>query len=73
MKMTIGEAMEAISRGETPEQYAKRIRRLRRLCNERDDLEDALSVLREDDRYMDRVAKKEKRLQKVLSEISLLG
>ncbi len=72
MKMTITEALEAIERGETPEQYAKRIRRLRRLCNERDDLEDALSVLCGDDRYKDRIAKKQKRLQKVLAEISAL-
>ena len=72
MKFTIEEAFEMIQRGESPEQYERRVRRLRRLCNERDDLEDALEVLDGDERYKDRIIKKERRLQKVLAEISAL-
>lgn len=45
MKMTLEQAMEAVERGETPEQYEKRMRKMRRLSIERDFLEDAIFML----------------------------
>lgn len=63
--MNITDALEMIERGETPEQYEKRIKRLRRLCNERDDLIDSIQVLADDERSR----KRKERLQKVLCEI----
>lgn len=69
--MTLSEAIEMIARGETPEQYGKRVKRIRRLVNERDDLTDALSVLDPVD-DADRYAKKRKRLDKVIAEIESL-
>lgn len=76
-KMTIAEALEAIDRGETAEQYKKRIARIRRLANERDDLIDAIEVLSDGrygdtEKYKDRVEKKQKRLAKVLAMIDEL-
>ena len=68
MKMTLAEALYAIQRGETPEQYAKRLARIRRLANERDDLEASLTVLSEPGDAEKR-EKKQKRLAKVLAEI----
>ena len=70
MKMTIKEALEMIDRGETPEQYEKRVRRIRRLANERDALRDAIEIL---DEYHDpRAEKKRVRLSKVLAELEAL-
>lgn len=66
--MTLVEVFEMIDRGETPEQYKKRIKRLRRLANERDDLEDAIAILGNDPR----ADKKRKRLAKVKIMISQL-
>ena len=66
--MTLDEQIDAIIRGETPEEYKKRLARIRRLSNERDELIDAIEVLGDDER----AKKKEKRLTKVLSEIELL-
>ena len=60
MKMTLAQAMEAVERGETPEQYEKRIRKMRRLSIERDFLEDAIFMLDGDKR-----AKKQARLDMV--------
>ena len=71
MKMTIVEALDAISRGETAEQYAKRITQIKRLVNEREKLEDALMVLT-DAEDAEKAARKRKRLQKVLSQIEKL-
>lgn len=65
MKMTLQQACEMFARGETPEEYERRIKRLRRLANERDDLEDAIEVLKGDPR----AKTKQKRLAKVLAEI----
>lgn len=48
--MTLAQALEAIERGETPEQYKKRMARIRRLTNEQYDLEDAIDVLGDDPR-----------------------
>lgn len=69
MRFTIDQALEMISRGETPEQYEKRVKRIRRLANEREDLQDAIDVLKEFgdcEKDMVRLRKKEKRLEKVL-------
>lgn len=60
MRMTLAQAMEAVQRGETPEQYEKRIRKVRRLSIERDFLEDAIFMLDGDKR-----AKKQARLDMV--------
>ena len=68
MKMTLAQAFEMIDRGETPEQYEKRVKRLRRLYNERYDLEDAIEVLGDDPR----ADKKKKRLAKVVVMIEML-
>lgn len=59
--MTLEQALDCISRGETQEEYEKRHKRLRRLANERDDLEDAIEVLGDDPR----AEQKQKRLKKV--------
>ena len=64
MKMTIGQAFEMIARGETPERYETRMRKLRRYCNERDELQDALSVLTEPE-DQGKAQKKRSRLEKV--------
>ena len=61
MALTIGQALEAIMRGETEEQYRKRIRKILRLADERDDLMDAIEVLGNDPR----AEKKRIRLAKV--------
>jgi len=68
MRFTIDQALEMISRGESPEQYEKRIKRIKRLANERDDLQDAIDILREFgncEKDIVRLHKKEKRLEKV--------
>lgn len=75
MKMTIAQALEMIDKGETVEQYEKRIRRIRRLANERDALTDGIEIL---EQYGDsaedkkRAEKKRTRLAKVLAEIDAL-
>lgn len=70
MKMTLEEALEMIERRETPEQYQKRVKRIRRLANERDELRDAIEIL---DEYEDpRAEKKKKRLAAVLDELERL-
>lgn len=70
MKMTLAQAFEMIDRGETPEQYEKRVRRIRRLANERDALRDAIEIL---DEYHDpRAEKKRVRLSKVSAELEVL-
>lgn len=70
--MTIGTALEMIARGETPEQYASRINKIRRYARERDDLEDALSVLT-DPADAEKREKKLKRLAVVNEKISQLS
>lgn len=70
MQMTLAEALEMISRGETPEEYEKRIKRIRRLANERDALVDGIQILEE---YSDpRAEKKKVRLAKVLKMLEEL-
>ena len=71
MKMTVREFCEMVDRGETPEQYAKRMRSIRRYVNERDALHDALSVLTEPE-DAERRAKKEARLAIVLGHLERL-
>ena len=71
MKMTLAQAFEAIGRGETPEQYEKRMKRIRRLANERDDLYASLTVLT-DPGDEAKAAKKQERLTKVLQMIEEL-
>lgn len=70
--MTIDEAIDMITRGETPEQYKKRTARIRRLANERDDLEDSIQVLKEygnSEKDAQKLEKKQARLAKVLEEL----
>ena len=62
MNMTLPQALEMVSRGETPEEYEKRIKKIRRLANERDYLIDAIEILADDPK----VEKKKIRLAKVL-------
>ena len=71
MKLTLSQALEAISRGETPEQYVKRIRRIRRLANERDALMDWLEIC-DTPEDAEAAAKKRERLNKVLAMIDEL-
>ena len=59
--MTLEQAFEMLFRDETPEQYKKRLARIKRLANERYDLIDAIEVLADDPR----AEKKKKRLAKV--------
>lgn len=70
--MTITEAFDMIDRGETPEEYKKRMARLRRYVNERDALEDALSILTEPEDAARR-EKKERRLAVVVEAIKTLS
>ena len=72
MKLTLAQALEAISRGETAEQYAKRCRRIRRLANERDDLVDWISIFEESPEDAPIVELKRERLNKVLAMIEEL-
>lgn len=67
--MTLEQAIEMVFRSETPEQYKKRIARIKRLANERDDLMDAIEVLGDDLR----AKRKRKRLAKVIQMIEHLG
>ena len=71
--MTLSEALEMIYRGETPEEYKRRCKRLQRLNNERWILEDAIQVFEETSPEDARLEKKRKRLEKVLEEIDRLG
>lgn len=68
MKFTLKQALEAIDRGETFEEYEKRVKKLGRLYNEMYDLEDAIEVLGDDPR----AEKKRKRLDKVKQMIEEL-
>lgn len=61
-----------LRQGETTEDYKKRMAKLRRYANERDDLIDCIEVLSGDDRYADRIAKKKARLDKVEKIIKTL-
>lgn len=70
--MTINEAFDMIKRGETPEEYYKRKASLRRYVNEREALEDALSVLTEPE-DASRREKKERRLAAVIEAIKTLS
>jgi hypothetical protein len=71
MKLTLAQALDALSHGETSEQYMKRMRRIRRLANERDDLMDWLEV-NDTPEDAEVAAKKRERLNKVLTMIDEL-
>ena len=66
--LNLDQAIDAIMRGETTEEYKKRQDKIRRLANERDDLIDAIEVLGDDPR----AEKKKIRLGKVLKMIDNL-
>lgn len=66
--LNLDQAIDAIMRGETTEEYKKRQDKIRRLANERDDLIDAIEVLGDDPR----AEKKKIRLEKVLKMIDNL-
>lgn len=67
--MTLYDALVMIDRGETPEEYKKRMAKIRRYANERDDLEDAISVLGDDPRAEKKRIRLEK-VNKLLAELS---
>lgn len=78
MKMTLAEALEAIHRGETPEQYEKRVRKIRLLSEELFDLRDALDILDDESRPRTekdllRAAEKRARMQKVKEMLERLS
>lgn len=78
MKMTLAEALEAIHRGETPEQYEKRVRKIRRLSEELFDLRDALDILDDESRPRTekdllRAAEKRARMQNVKEMLERLS
>ena len=66
--LSLNQAIDAIMRGATSEEYKKRQDKIRRLANERDDLIDAIEVLGDDPR----AEKKKVRLEKVLKMIDNL-
>ena len=68
MGVTIEQALDMLSRGETQEQYKKRMERIKRLSNEKYALEDAIEVLGADPR----AEKKKKRLKVVTETINSL-
>lgn len=72
MKLTINEFFDMIERGETPDQYEKRLRKIRRLANERDQLMDWISVFDDDIEEQTMIEKKRNRLNKVLAMIDEL-
>ena len=72
MKLTMVEFFEMIERGETPDQYEKRLRKIRRLVNERDQLMDWISVFDDDIEEQTMIEKKRNRLNKVLAMIEEL-
>lgn len=69
MKVSINQFTEMVARGELPEEYIKRTRRLNKLVQERDFLEDALTILTCEDRNY---IKKKTRLDRVLKLIEEL-
>ena len=71
MKLTIDQAIDAIMHGEDSEQYAKRMKKIRRLSEERDSLHDKI-LLFDRPNEAEKRAKCEKRLQKVLQMIDEL-
>ena len=79
MRTTLAEALYIINhlrKGETFDDYEKRMKRLRRLCNERDDLQDAIKVISEYSGTVfcdeEKLEKKKKRLEKVYALIEEL-
>lgn len=64
--MTITQILDMINRGETQEQYMRRIARIKKLSGERDDLIDAIDVLGDDAR----ADRKKRWLKKVMRMIA---
>lgn len=78
MNMTLAEALEMIHRGETPEQYEKRVRKIRRLSEELFELRDALDILEDEslprtEKDIRRAAEKRARMQKVKEMLERLS
>lgn len=74
MRMTMAQALDAIGNlrpGETFEDYKKRMKKLRRYGNERDDLADAIALL-DSPEDQEKRKKKRARLEKVLDMIEAL-
>lgn len=69
--MTIDQFIEAVTRGETTEQYFKRQNKLRKYVLERDFLKDAIAILTEE-KDKEQRNKKIARLKKVEKQIELL-
>ena len=69
MRMNLTQFSDMLARGELPEEYVKRTRRLNKLVQERDFLEDAIAILTPEDRNY---IKKKTRLDRVLKLIEEL-
>lgn len=75
MALTLAEWMDALDRGETEKMYRARCRKLRRLVNERDALEDGIALLKEKgncEKDYQNLVKKTARLKTVLMAINAL-
>jgi hypothetical protein len=68
MALTLIQFVEATLRGETEEKYKKRVARIRRLANERDNLIDSIEVLGDDPRADKKRARLE-RVEKMIEEL----
>lgn len=71
MKMNLEQAFDMIERGETPEQYKKRINALRKYCTERDFLIDEIEILTKPE-DQEKAKAKRIRLKKVEQRIAEL-
>lgn len=69
MKMTLLETLDMIQRGEMPEQYKKRLAKLRKYALERDFLQDAIEALDGGERQ-ERKIKRLERVEQILSELA---
>lgn len=75
MALTLAEWMDALERGETEERYRARHKKLRKLTDERDELEDGIAVLKAHgncEKDYHNLVKKSARLKKVLMAINEL-
>lgn len=74
-KTTLEEALYAFEIGKTPGEYVRIQSRIKRLSNEMYDLEDSIDVLEgsAEEKDLEKLTKKEKRLKKVKNEIKKLS